>query len=204
MPRQPRANAAVQKSKSNAMQEQRWYVVFKGTATGAVQGWYLCDERTRGFLGARFARFATREAAELAWRGDSAWHPEPGASGGDSPGPPGGPAGPLRRRRPPSDASARTGEAEKRARAWRRAAGRALRQTQPRAFKAGKAARAPDQLEAFDAEDEDWGEESDGGDLSDLSDLSDPVTEEDTRDPADEGGEGGEATQALPEAATPV
>jgi len=50
------------------------YVVWKGRATGIFPDWPSCEAQVRGFPGAQFKAFATREEAERAFGGDYASH----------------------------------------------------------------------------------------------------------------------------------
>ena len=85
MPRRPPNHGSKIKSRRTTPQSERWFVVFEGTIPGVVQGWHLCQERTSGFAGSRFAAFADRPAAQHAWRSDRAWIPPPDASTDCSP-----------------------------------------------------------------------------------------------------------------------
>ena len=80
MPRRPPCNAQKFKARRSIPQSERWFVVFVGSIPGPVQGWHLCQERTSGIAGSRFAAFADRPAAQHAWRSDGAWLPPPDAS----------------------------------------------------------------------------------------------------------------------------
>ena len=80
MPRRPPNHGSKIKSRRTTPQSERWFVVFEGTIPGVVQGWHLCQERTSGFAGSRFAAFADRPTAQHAWRSDNAWIPPPDAS----------------------------------------------------------------------------------------------------------------------------
>lgn len=47
---------------------QKWYVVWVGTEPGICETWTECQLRTKGYPGARYKSFNTREEAILAYR----------------------------------------------------------------------------------------------------------------------------------------
>lgn len=51
--------------------KRKWYVVWNGWETGVCDTWEECQIRTKGFKGARYKAFDDKEAAILAFRGDS-------------------------------------------------------------------------------------------------------------------------------------
>ena len=48
--------------------KQKWYVVWVGTEPGICETWTECQLRTKGYPGARYKSFDTREEAILAYR----------------------------------------------------------------------------------------------------------------------------------------
>jgi len=50
------------------MPKQKYYVVWKGKKTGIFTTWSECEAQVKGFTGAQFKSFETREAAERAFR----------------------------------------------------------------------------------------------------------------------------------------
>jgi len=46
-----------------------YYVVWKGRRTGIFNSWKECEVQVKGFAGAQFKAFPTRELAERAWHG---------------------------------------------------------------------------------------------------------------------------------------
>lgn len=53
------------------MARQKYYVVWKGRRTGIFENWEACQRQIRGFSGAQYKSFPSREVAEQAWEGDS-------------------------------------------------------------------------------------------------------------------------------------
>ncbi len=52
------------------MSKSRYYVVWKGKKTGVFHSWGECEEQVKGYEGAVYKSFYTREAAENAFAGD--------------------------------------------------------------------------------------------------------------------------------------
>ncbi len=50
------------------MAKKKWYVVWKGRRTGIFTTWAECEAQVKGFAGARFKSFKTRQEAEVAYR----------------------------------------------------------------------------------------------------------------------------------------
>ena len=48
--------------------KQKFYVVWKGRQPGIYDSWAACQAQVKGFAGAEFKAFPTREMAEEAWR----------------------------------------------------------------------------------------------------------------------------------------
>jgi len=53
------------------MAKQKFYVVWKGRVTGIFESWDECNAQIKGFPGAEFKSFATRQLAEQALRRNS-------------------------------------------------------------------------------------------------------------------------------------
>ncbi len=51
-------------------QKQKYYVVWAGHDTGIFDNWPDCEQQVKGFPGARYKSYPTREAALNAFRGD--------------------------------------------------------------------------------------------------------------------------------------
>ncbi len=52
------------------MSGSKFYVVWKGKKTGIFTSWHECEEQVRGYEGAVYKSFSSRQAAELAFAGD--------------------------------------------------------------------------------------------------------------------------------------
>ena len=52
------------------VQKAKFYVVWKGRKTGVFTSWEACEAQVRGFTGAEYKAFASREAAERAFAGN--------------------------------------------------------------------------------------------------------------------------------------
>ena len=46
------------------MPKRKYYVVWKGRKTGVFTSWAECEEQVKGFAGAEYKAFSTREEAE--------------------------------------------------------------------------------------------------------------------------------------------
>jgi ribonuclease HI len=55
-------------------QKPKFYVVWKGRKTGVFSSWMACAAQVQGFTGAQYKSFASRVAAEKAFRGRYAAH----------------------------------------------------------------------------------------------------------------------------------
>jgi len=53
------------------MAKQKFYVVWKGKETGVFSSWEECSEQIKGFQGAEYKSFASREMAERAFKSNS-------------------------------------------------------------------------------------------------------------------------------------
>jgi len=51
-------------------QKAKFYVVWKGRKTGVFTSWEACEAQVRGFTGAEYKAFASREAAQRAFAGN--------------------------------------------------------------------------------------------------------------------------------------
>ncbi len=49
--------------------KKKFYVVWKGRKTGIFTTWEACEAQVKGFVGAEYMAFASREEAETAWQG---------------------------------------------------------------------------------------------------------------------------------------
>ena len=52
-------------------QKKKFYVVWKGREVGIFENWASCEEQIKGFTGAVYKAFPSREQAEAAFSGDS-------------------------------------------------------------------------------------------------------------------------------------
>jgi ribonuclease HI len=53
------------------MAKKRFYVIWRGKETGVFDSWDECEKHIRGFAGAEYKSFPTRELAEKAYQGNS-------------------------------------------------------------------------------------------------------------------------------------
>lgn len=53
------------------MSKQKFYVVWKGKKTGVFDKWTDCETQIKGYEGAQYKSFKTRELAETAFKGNS-------------------------------------------------------------------------------------------------------------------------------------
>ena len=51
------------------MAKQKYYVVWRGRGPGIYDSWAECDAQVKGFPGAKYKSFASRELAKVAFRG---------------------------------------------------------------------------------------------------------------------------------------
>lgn len=65
------------------MTGSKFYVVWKGRKTGIFASWVECEAQVKGFTGAEYKAFSSREAAERALRGGYADYAGKPASTGD-------------------------------------------------------------------------------------------------------------------------
>ena len=54
-----------------AKAKKKYYVVWEGRETGVFEDWATCQQQIKGYDGARFKSFKTKEAATEAYFGDS-------------------------------------------------------------------------------------------------------------------------------------
>ena len=66
---------------NSSMAKQKYYVVWKGRARGIYDSWAECEVQVKGFTGAEYKSFPTREMAERAFRNDyETYAGKPGSS----------------------------------------------------------------------------------------------------------------------------
>ena len=66
---------------NSSMAKQKYYVVWKGRARGIYDSWAECEAQVKGFTGAEYKSFSTREMAERAFRNDyETYAGKPGSS----------------------------------------------------------------------------------------------------------------------------
>ncbi len=53
--------------KRNIMAKKKFYVILEGNEPGIYDNWSDCENRVKGYKGAKYKGFATKEEAELAW-----------------------------------------------------------------------------------------------------------------------------------------